>query len=422
MPDPKAPAHHAGRLPSSRAGQAFAVAFLPLVVLAMLQTGLPVLAPALIEAAGATPSDYGWIAGAMGLGSVWLYMANAAFTTPLGPVRATQVAGIVAAAGVALVLTGRLGAMVAGATLIGFGYAAMTPVGSELLALHTARARRATLFSLRQAGVPLGGVLAGSAGTVIAAAFGWRAALGLFGVLALLVAPVLVLVPRGLDGAAQRPRFRIAKLFAARNLGAPFRTIRAVPGLGRISLACIGFSVVQGTVNTYFALYATTELGLSLVTAGTLFATMQSTSVLGRVVLGFVADRVGSPMPVLRCLSLLSGASALLLASLSGAWPSALLYLALAFMGLCIATWNGLYLAEVATIAPERVGEASAAATFFVFATYMVTPPIMGVVIATAGYRAAFVAAAASVLTAFLVLVWPQKVPVRGRPSGPDPA
>ena len=34
------------------------------------------------------PAAYGRITGAAGLGSVWLYMANSAFTVPLGPVRA----------------------------------------------------------------------------------------------------------------------------------------------------------------------------------------------------------------------------------------------------------------------------------------------------------------------------------------------
>jgi MFS family permease len=363
-----------------------------------------------MQASGMPASAYGWVAGAMGLGSVWLYMANAAFTTPLGPVRATAAAALLSALGVGFVLTGDFPLMLAGALLIGFGYAATTPAGSQIMADHTPRTSRATLFSIRQAGVPLGGAIAGAGGSYLATRYGWRTALATFGGLAALAAPLLLAAPRHFNETRPRPRFRMRALFAAANLGAPFRTLRQIPKLRRIALACIGFSVVQGTVNTFFTLYATRDLGLSLLFAGGLFAIMQVASVTGRVVLGFVADRLGSPLPVLRCLAALSALSALLLASLGADWPPWQLQAAVAFMGLSVATWNGLYLAETASIAPDSVSEAAAATTFFVFATYMLAPPLMGLIIHASGYRAAFVAAALSALTSLLVLLLPARL------------
>lgn len=90
-------------------------------------------------------------------------------------------------------------------------------------------------------------------------------------------------------------------------------------------------------------------------------------------------------------------------------WPAWLLFASLGFTGISISTWNGLYLAEVANLAPDRVGEMTASTTFFVFATYMVTPPIMALLIPLAGYKAAFLVAGVGALAACAILTidWP---------------
>ncbi len=392
--------------------QAFFTAFVPIFVLAIAQTALPVLAPSLMSAAGMPAEAFGWVSGAMGLGAVWLYMANAAFTTALGPVRACQVSGIVTGFGLLLMLSGRYAAMVLGAILVGFGYATTTPAGSQILADHTPREMRSTLFSLRQAGVPLGGAIAGIGGSWIATHIDWTAAIALVSALSLLVAPALIPAPRRFNESRPRTRFRFAALFALSNVLQPIRVVRRDRALLQISIASIGFATVQGTVSTYFVIYATSQLGFSLTYAGSLFATMQAMSVLGRIVLGFLADRIGSPRPVLRTLSILSSCAAIALATLDASWPAAAHYAVLVFMGLTVATWNGLWLAEIAAMAPDNVSEATASATFFVFGTYMVTPPLMGLVIKTWGYRPAFLLAAAFVAAALAILsLAPRRAP-----------
>lgn len=139
----------------------------------------------------------------MGLGAVWMYVRqNAAFTTSLGPLKATQVAAAIAASGVAAVLTGFFPLMLIGGFLVGFGYAAMTQ-RMQILADHTPRDYRSTLFSIRQAGVPLGGAVAGIVGSALVLAFGWRPALGALGVLALLLIPSLAAATAALNGPAK---------------------------------------------------------------------------------------------------------------------------------------------------------------------------------------------------------------------------
>ncbi len=406
-----------GSLPSVPAyatATAFGLAFITLVGSSSLMLGLSVLAPMLMVAADMPPAAFGWVSGAAGLGSVWLYMANSAFTVPLGPVKALIVVALVATAGAALFATGFYALMLVGAILIGFAYATTTPAGSQLLADNTPPARRNRIFSLRQTGVPLGGVIAGVAGSALAATYGWRITLGAFAAFLLATSLPLLLAPRHFNETRPRARFRLGALFALSNLRQPFLTIAAIPGLRLLALASIGFAAVQGVLNTFFVTFLANGLGYDLKLAGLLYAVNQVASVAGRVVYGFVADALGSPRPVLCALSILSAASALAIASLGSGWSTPALAAVAVFSGLAVATWNGLYMAEVASLAPEQVSQAAAGATFFVFATYVVVPPLAGLVITWFGYRAAFIMAALFVMITGIALVTGWRGRMRG--------
>jgi len=397
---------------TSRSLAALVVALLPMVGLATLHLGLPVLAPLLMAEAGQPAAAFGWISGAAGLGSVWFYTANHAMTPSLGPVRTLQVGVLVAVAGTLLILTGNWTAMLVGAVLAGFGYATTTPAGSQILADRTPREQWGMLFSLRQAGVPLGGVIAGALGSLIVVAYGWRLALAAILAVAVTTGLALLFVPRSWNDARPRQAFRLAEIFAPANVGRPFALVIRSPALLQIALACAGFAAVQGTTIAFLVTYLNVGLGFELVLAGQLFAIMQASSVVGRIVLGFLADRLGSPRIVLKVLALMSAGSAGLLATVDATWSTSALFTVAAVVGFSIATWNGLYLAEVASLVPPaEVSEATAGTTFFVFLTYMVTPPIQGLVIMTVGYGAAFLFAAVLALAAGVVLMLPVRKP-----------
>jgi MFS family permease len=393
---------------------AFNVAFTTLVGSSALALSIAVLAPMLMAAAEMPPAAFGWVSGASGLGSVWLYVANSAFTVALGPVKALMVAALIAITGAGLIATGFYALMIAGALLIGFAYATMTPAGSQILADNTPPARRSRIFSFRQAGVPLGGAIAGIAGSAVAANYGWRPALATFVAFLLATSIPLLLAPSHFNDSRPRTRFRIGALFALSNLGQPFRTVAAIPGLRLLALASVGFATVQGVLNAFFVTFLANGLGYDLKLAGLLYAVNQVASVAGRVVYGFVADAVGSPRPVLCALSALSAASALAIAALGTGWSTPALAAVAVFSGLAVATWNGLYMAEVASLAPEQVSQAAAGATFFVFATYVVVPPLAGLVITWLGYPAAFIMAALSVTATGIALM----IGWRGRMRG----
>ena len=372
--------------------------------MAILHHTLPVFAPKLMQAAGMPPEAFGWVGGAVGLGSVWLYIANNAFTVALGPVRAWLVAALIAIAGSALTLIGLYPTMLLGAVCLGFAYATATPAGAQILADHTPRAYRGSLFSLRQAGVPLGGVIAGAVGSWLIVAYGWRLAFAIMAACGVGLCSILLLAPSQYNESRPRHPFRLGRLFHLSNVLIPFRVVTATPGLQRLSSACIGFAAVQGATTAFFVTFMTAGLGFSLTFAGTLYAMLLAASVAGRIVLGFVADWFGSPRPVLSALAVLSVISSLLIAAMSAEWSTPLVFTIVLFVGFSISTWNGLYLAEIAILAPDSVSEATAATTFFVFSTYMITPPIAGLIISLFGYRAVFLVTACVAVSSAVIL------------------
>lgn len=382
------------------------VTLVPLVSMAMMQLALPVLAPMITREGGLTPEAVGWITGASGLGSVWFYAANHAVTPVLGPLRSLQVATLLSLAGAVLVLTGSWPAQLAGAVAIGFAYSVTTPAGSQILAAEAPRQHWGKLFSLRQAGVPLGGVIAGTVGAALAVEHGWRAALIGLSAICLVLGIGLLLAPPRYNGKGPRPAWDHTQLFALSNIRRPFDSVRGTPGLPRLLAASMGFAVVQGATVSFFVTYVTAGLGLSLAVAGLLFGVMQASSVAGRVLFGFLADLLGSMRRTLIILALLSFLASMTLAVMSGEWSLPVLLATAVFVGLSVATWNGLYLAEVAVLAkPDRVAEVTAGSTFFVFFTYMVTPPLFGLLALFAGYRSAFVVAGIAALIAAALLL-----------------
>ena len=385
---------------------ALAIVMLPLVALSTLQVGIPVLAPAMIADIGLAPEAVGLLSGCIGFGSVWMFAANTRITPVLGPLTALVAACALATLGVTLVLTGWLVLVFPGAVLIGFAYAVTAPAGSQILSRHAPQQLWGTLFSIRQAGVPLGGALAGIVGTSVAAAFGWRTGLACLALALLAAATLLISVPRAYREGANGARFRLRGLFAPGLITTPFRTLRDMPQLRILTLASLGFAAVHGSISSFMTTYLTDGVGLELQFAGTLFATMQVSAFAGRLGAGVLADRIGAFRPVLIGMSIAAAIAGVVLGNLDPAWPHAVLFVIAALTGLAASTWNGLFLAEIARIVPpDDIGQATAGTTFFTFIGYMLVPPAFALIVRLAGYQVAYYAIATAALFALVCLL-----------------
>lgn len=394
------------------------IVMLPLVALSVLQLGLPVLAPVFIEDAGLAPEAVGVIVGCMGFGSVWLFAANDRLTPVLGPLNALIWACIIGVAGIALVMTGWAPALFPGAVMIGFGYAITAPAGSQILSAHAPKRLWGTLFSIRQAGVPLGGAIVGVVGTGLAVAHGWRVGFACLLLLSLAGVVLLATAPAAYRGGADGSAFRLRRLVHPSVIATPFRTLRDLPQLRSLTLASLGFAAVQTSMFSFFTTYLTVDHGLSLPLAGTLFGTMQVAAFLGRLGIGVLADRLNAIRPILLIMSAAGSCACIAMGMLDPDWPRALLFAVAAFIGLAAATWNGLFLAEIALVVPsEQVGQATAGTTFFTFAAYMATPPVFAGIVVLTSYQTAYAAAAIAALFSFGCLLFVRPTPVDGPSS-----
>lgn len=336
---------------------------------------LPVIGPEVTAACGVAPHEIGVLAGAISAGTMWFLLSGSLAINYCGPVRILQIGMAISAVGVFLGLTASWWVLVFAAFLIGLGYGPSPPSASELLTRVSPPNHRSLIMSIKQAGVPLGGALAGLLLPAIVALGGWRsallatAAISLVGIL--VVQPWREQLDTGRD-TARRPT--LGNLFSKANLAMPFRVLRESPGMLPLTLAVVCFACVQGCILTFFVTQIRMELGFSLAVAGAAFSAMQVSGTFSRVIMGWVADRLGSAKTLL-LLALASTVMVLALAWMGPGWPAWLVMLIGFTMGVTSISWNGVFLAEAARIAPPgRIGDATSGSTFFLFIAYAAGP------------------------------------------------
>jgi MFS family permease len=273
------------------------------------------------------------------------------------------------------------------ALMLGVGYGPSPPAGSRILAATAPPRHRSLIFSVKQAGAPLGGVLAGLVTAPIAAAFGWGVALVVCAATAFLAAASIQGLRRELDSERDPSRsIGFASVFSRRTLAEPFSALTLSPAILPLTLLAVSFAIVQGCLFTFTVTWLFETRGLSLVAAGSAFAAMQGAGVVARIALGWLADRTGRPTLNLLVQGLAASVAVLLLASMPAA-PSLALAAALSGLaGFVAASWNGVYMAEVARLSPrERVSDATSGSTLLTFLGYVAGPAIFGVLVTLSG-------------------------------------
>src|SRR5690606_11630801 len=145
-------------------------------LVAMCLLTLPVVAPAVAETLHVSPAYVGLYIALAYLGAMAASLLAGAAVRRYGAIRASQAGLMLCAAGVAVCAVESPAAAALGALLIGFGYGPITPASSHLLARSTPAHRMSFVFSIKQTGVPLGGVLAGFIVPGLADLMGWQIA------------------------------------------------------------------------------------------------------------------------------------------------------------------------------------------------------------------------------------------------------
>ncbi len=350
---------------------------------------LPVMAPLAAKALEVSPTLVGlYIAICYGGALMSTLLAGAAVSR-LGAIRVSQLGLLICAMGLLLCAIPWLPAVFMGAVLIGWGYGPITPASSHLLARTTRPHQMSLVFSVKQTGVPLGGMMAGAIVPFLLLMMNWQATL------------VAVAVACGICAVMAQP-LRM-ELDADRKVGQPFRfgsfaqpikLVLAHRALATMAGCSFAFSVVQLSLSTYLVTYLFDDLSYGLVGAGVALSFTQAGGVIGRVAWGYVADRWLGASKTLILLGVVMALSALATAFLTTSTPKAWVWIILTIFGASAIGWNGVYLADVARQAP--IGKASMATGGTLAFTYLgvvIGAPVFGALTSFFGtYRAGFLA------------------------------
>jgi MFS family permease len=322
-----------------------------------------------------------------------------------GGVRATQ-AVLLAAAG--MLAMAALGSGVTGlalaAIVLGLGYGAAAPASTHLLVPQTPQPVFNMVMSVRQIGVPLGGVLAALTLPPLALLTGWRAAL-LAELGPILVLILLLEVPRqrwDVDRESTRRAF-------GRTLLQPFALL-GDQRFRRLSVAAFVYAGLALCLVAFMTVQLTTTVGLDLVRAGQMLAAYQIAGSVSRPIWGWIADRFLSPAWTLALHGVGMAAASALAGFYGPGWPVWALLANALLAGCTAGGYTGVAYAEYAALGGARRTEATGLGTAILFAGGMAIPPVFGAAVtAGGGYRLSYLIGGGCALVSAVLLTLPTR-------------
>ena len=392
-------------MPSKETMTAWPPLLITLAMQAMVSMALltlPVMAPVVAPALGVSATYAGIYVALVYAGAIVASLAAGAAVARFGAIRVSQTGLLLCAAGLGLCAVPSVPVIALGALVIGLGYGPITPASSHLLARTTPAQRMSLVVSVKQTGVPLGGMLAGAIVPSLLLLTGWQAALLLVAVANLLCAALAQMLRPQLD-ADRRPGHPLA----LGNLVQPLKLVLSHRTLAMLAACSFFFSTAQLSLTTYLVTYLHDALAYGLVAAGLALSAAQLGGIAGRIWWGYMADRWLDARRMLSVLAALMAASSAATALLYGTMPTMLILAVLVVFGASAIGWNGVYLAEVARQAPPGLASVATGGTLaFTFFGVVIGPPLFGVLSGLFdSYRAGFWVLALPTAVCSLVLL-----------------
>lgn len=351
-------------------------------LVAMALITLPVMAPVVGKATGIPTTYVGVYVAAVYLAAMFASVLGGSFVKRWGALRLSQISLALTCLGLLLCAIPYTPAILLGAFLIGVGYGPVTPASSHLLIKTTPADRLSLVFSIKQTGVPVGGMLAGLLVPSMEVLVGWQAAFVAVAAMCLVCAFAINSLRNELDD-DRDPSVRPSLV---KSLVDPIRLVLTQPSLRVLAAVSFMFSITQLSLITYLVTFLYEDLGWDLIAAGIALTVAQAAGVGGRILWGWVADNWLGSGYMLICLALLLFGGSALMPALSSQTSLIWLYVLLMLLGGTAIGWNGVYLAEVARQAPAgQTGMATGGTLGFTFLGVLCGPPLFGVAAARIG-------------------------------------
>jgi MFS family permease len=308
----------------------------------------PILAPDAQQDIGVSAAAVGLVTALIYLASVPSALVSGLLVSRIGAIRVSQLCVLFASTGIILISTGDPLIIVIGALVVGIGYGAVTPSSSTVLADQAPKNVRSLIFSIKQSGVPIGGAIAGTLVPFLMYRFGWREAAIITGLIGFFVIVLAQLIQKKID----RPTLRSPELPQSLSLIKPIKFVFADRKLRELAVSSFAFSGMQMSLGSYLVVMLTEQAQLTVAVAGYALSVAMIAGVIGRLFWGGLADYGISPRRVLGFLGFLMGLSASAICFVNSEFSITLVYVLAFFFGASAVGWNGVYIAEVARIAP----------------------------------------------------------------------
>lgn len=358
------------RLPERRIVEGLSVSTGAMAASTFGTLSFPAIAPLVRDRFDLTTVEVGMFTALVFFGAMIASVPAGRLTDRLGaPVMlAVAQAGVAGGVAISALAPSRL-VFLAGIAAAGLAYGGVNPPTNVLVSDAIPRKHRALFLSVKQTGVPIGGLAASAALPLIAEAVGWRASL-LLPITVLLLASGLALTM------IRREAEALEGVGPSLNQAEP-EVAAPAPALAPMGFYGFIMAGVQLSFVGYLTLYLVDEQSFTPTHAGFALAVALAAGVLGRIVWGAVSDRYFRSHATALAMAGLGSAVGFTLL-LIGTTPT--LWASIVVVGFCGVGWNGVYLALVADRATlSTLGRATGSALLFLYAGVAVLPPLFGV-------------------------------------------
>jgi MFS family permease len=324
--------------------------------------------------------------------------------------------GLVFGAGMSAMALATSWATFSVATVVGrVGGSPQHPVGNALLAEQYPAERRGFAISTHIGIGNMGTVAVPLVGGWVIATAGWRPAVLVVGIPALVVALLILAFVRE-TGTDREIAIAHGSTRAAFRAVAGERDLRWLFAASSVAAAGRGL----GIVTTFVPLYLSRVLGLDAMTVTLMYTLLLVGSVPAPIVAGRLSDRVGHRRVLV--VSYLLGAASLVLLVVAGD-RIPLVWVAIGFMSAFVFEESALLQALLADVAPTPIRDVAFSAYFtLMFGVGAIWAAVMGAIVGafgdTAGFPVAFLVMAASFALAAIVVLPIRAGRAPARPAG----
>ena len=307
-----------------------------------------VLAPAIISELHIEASWLGVYVGMIAAVSLLVQAGCGSIIVRYGALRVSQISLLLTGFGLILAAPGIIALMVLSAIAIGAS-ASSTPASSHLLSRYAPGKYAPLVFSAKQTAVPVALLIAGLIGPLLNEIYGWRHALVVIGIGCLFFPLMLEFMRREFDSDKD-----VTRQFHLSDFRETIGFVMGKPELRGLAFGSFAFVGLQTTFIAYFVIYLT-EIGFSLIVAGTIFSIATAVAIPGRIFWGWLSSRYISPRAMLGFLAILMFLAVSGVALFSPIWADWQVTLVAIVVSASVFSWHGVTLAEAARLAPASM-------------------------------------------------------------------